>query len=274
MIDAGPSSRAFLSCNLATFSKPRGCTFINLFLIGAGAGGKGGRSNTSNNPYGGNGGGGGGYTTATYLAFMLPQTLYVTVPMGGAGGVGSLVAGGSPAPTLVSADTRAVSQNYLAAAGGGVGTGVGGAVNGGLAIPFSNWAIEYSSIAGNAGAAGAGPGVAGSASLGTGIPILGGAGGGGSQAAGGISAVSSSPFVGFAGPAVKTTPTACNGFMWGNYPVVYGGVGGFDGVGTVALAGRCGGQAFGAGGGGGGAGTGVGAVGGNGGPGLVIISWW
>ncbi len=230
---------------------------------------------------------------AVYPTFVLPKVLYIEAPVGGLGGAGGAVSaansGGSASPTIVRTDKRVATPNYLAVAGGGSGGiagntagGVGGTANGGLSILMQAYALLYSAVAGNAGGVGAnGPTStsAGYTSVGTGLPILGGAGGGAMPnfpfAGGGITAVANSPFIGYAGVANGLSQPVCHGFVFGQYPVVYGGCGGGGGNSAVSPGGGNR-QAFGAGGGGGGGGgsSANGAAGGNGGQGLVVISWW
>ena len=66
-----------------TWQKPRKCSYVWIMCIGAGAGGAGGSSSVG---AGATGGASGGVSRALYNAQQLPDTLYVQVGVGGAGG--------------------------------------------------------------------------------------------------------------------------------------------------------------------------------------------
>jgi hypothetical protein len=120
-----------------TWQKPRNAKFIQIFCLGSGAGGQGGGLNpAASSANGGGGGASAGYSKCIYPSFLLPDTLYIQVGLGGAGGAGASSAGNGPAGTsgsisYVSLSPTASSvvvlaqSNTLAPAGGGPGTGNG-----------------------------------------------------------------------------------------------------------------------------------------------------
>jgi hypothetical protein len=70
-----------------SWNKPRNARFIRFFAVGGGGGGGGGSNSGSlGYGFGGGGGGGGAVTTVFVPAFLVPDTLYVQVGLGGAGG--------------------------------------------------------------------------------------------------------------------------------------------------------------------------------------------
>ena len=75
-----------------TWNKQDDATMIHILCIGGGAGGGSGRLDSSATArYGGGGGGGGAVTSIFFPAFLIPDTLYVQVGLGGAGGAAQTV---------------------------------------------------------------------------------------------------------------------------------------------------------------------------------------
>ena len=122
------------STNWQTWVKPRGAKFIQIFCLGAGSGGAGGGANVAGTAANAGGGAGNsGYSRCYYPAFLLPDTLYVQVGIGGAGGAGSAtaangaagVAGGLSYVTIAPATTAVgvIAQSANAAPPVGTATG-------------------------------------------------------------------------------------------------------------------------------------------------------
>ena len=274
--------------------KPRGCTMVNLFCLGSGAGGAGGGAAISGTgAAGGAGGGTGAISRLLIPADFLPDLLYINVGVGGDGGTSnnsgltgqlsfiSTQMGSTVASNLVLVSgTAAPGAAAVGTTGGTAGTafaGTGAAYSGMGVLQF---------IAGQAGAGGgANTGAAGSNITwgGSGITISGGAGGGGKGTTAGTDFAGGNITGGGSMPTRTggSTTAALNGedgLNYYRYPQVglstCGGAGGRAFGGTNATTGGNGGRAgFGCGGGGGGAST-TGGVGGRGGDGLVIISAW
>lgn len=238
-----------------TWIKPRNASQAYIVLIGAGGGGRAGTSAD-----GGGGGGSGAISTWFGSAIHLPDSMAVTVGVGGTTGV----AGGS---TALSAFVGGTSYTFFSAAGGGSGTaattgGTGGAVL--TANPFCAIGI-FKLTAGVNGASGNS-----TAAITATLPI--------SQGGGGAGASASVP--GSITPAIGASlyPVVTN--LSGNNPggrgytvfsPVFVAVGG-GGGGTTTTVGATGGDGgIGSGGGGGGEDSAVAGRGGNGY--AVIVSW-
>ena len=289
-----------------TWSKPRGVNFVNIFALGGGGSGGAGAVGAASTANGGGGGGSSGHSITTFPAYNLPHTLYVSVGEGGLGGTG---AGTNGVGTYISIAPSTTANYCLAIAlGGGLGgaasgatAGAAGGAGGQVTIAqaplaslgvFSVFVNAVVSLAGQAGIIG---GTAAALTLPvTGIVTTGGTGGGGLPAistigqSGGAFTVPAGnifpPAAGGAGGAATNAPgtAGTNGsqviskllYFYGG---TGGGAGGLSSVGAATAAGGAGGAgSFGCGGGGGGGGfTGAAvAPGGNGGPGLVIITSW
>jgi hypothetical protein len=67
-----------------TWLKPPGINFVHIFCIGGGGGGSSGLG--SGGAVGGSGGGSGGMTNVFLPSFLVPDTLFINVGLGGAGG--------------------------------------------------------------------------------------------------------------------------------------------------------------------------------------------
>lgn len=133
--DTSSNSRIFLTNGTTnawqSWSKPRNAKFIQFIVVGSGAGGGGGASQTLNTSTGGGGGGGSGYTIGYFPAALLPDTLYIQVGPGGAGGLSAL-AGSAGAISYISVQPNTTGQNVLLASGAAAPT-AGGAGGGSVA---------------------------------------------------------------------------------------------------------------------------------------------
>jgi hypothetical protein len=283
---------------LYTWNKPKGINFVYGLLIGGGSGGGGGFSMGA----GTTGGGGGGGTPGAVMqfiqpAYLVPDTLLVSVSRGGTGGAAG-TSGGYPNLVsglwypLVGQSTANISRIYYAlpnsnqsgTQSGRTGTGAAGGAGGGAAslstttnqpgiIGFSNYSLP-AALAGFAGTL-----VAGTNATFSGRPA-GGAGGGGVTS-------------GVAGAGGNVLgPTTSEQSIWNRNlsggandgsagengitlfePTFFslpGAGGGANASGTGGAGGKGG---IGCGGGGGGAGV-TGGAGGDGGNGLVMLVCW
>jgi len=273
-----------------TWSKPRNCKYISIFAISAGGGGGGGRaSGTVINSNGGGGGGASGTALGIFPANSLPDTLYIQVGLGGAGGASATV-GASGTISYVSAQPNTTAINVIIA-GSAFGTsggasGSAGGTAGAAPAAFSKTSTGFLGASGiitsTIGWAG---GTGGAALSGATIQVSGVTTGG---AGGGANNASSVDAVGGNISGIGIVPTITGGMTGGTagdvgynsvlpfvnlsnrVPMFFtGGAGGGSRVNGVGGAGGNGG--FGSGGGGGGSGI-TGGAGGKGGDGLVIIT--
>lgn len=135
-----------------TWQKPRKCNYVWIMCIG-GAGGGGGGTGVANLLA--TGGGSGGVSRALYNAQQLPDTLYVQVGLGGAGGT-SNGSGQSGTRSWVSLQPAVVAQNLVqgsgaaVAAGGTSGTGTAAAGETAVAQSTANF-LTLSNFIGTAG---------------------------------------------------------------------------------------------------------------------------
>ena len=269
--------------------KPRNCMFVHLYVIGSGGGGSGGTSGASNTTRrGGSGGGSSAISTGIFPSIFLPDTLFIQVGSGGAGG-GAGLKGGDGQLSYVNVEPDYLIGNIvlasgaIAASGGTAGGAAAGAAStiflktGGL-ISYYGTCFLNAGVAGNTG---------GSAAVGLSLnivlPVSGGAGGGGCGSGtnfdgGQINGAGIFPTL--LGSVAGGTTTASNGFasiipssnISTSRPLLFmggsGGGGVFGGTGSVG-----GNGSYGCGGGGGGAGV-TGGAGGRGGDGIVIITAW
>ena len=287
------------------WNKPKGCMFIRILTIGGGGGGSSGFPSATTNARGGGGGGSsGGCSYLTIPAVFLPDRLYVSSGVGGAGGASSTIvgnAGGSGINSFVSiapstsiiylvCASLVTSTNATAPTSGSVGSG--GNAFSEVTVTSVNQAFQghFESL-GNSGGTngGAVTGAVGSfrSYPTSGLLLSAGAGGGGGAGfAGGFIAQPTSQsavytlFQTLTGGAAGTvgTPTGGNGTDGVELyqPLLAtGGSGGGSSFDGTARGGNGGAGGFCCGGGGGGAGgTDGGGAGGNGGPGLVVIHTW
>ena len=290
----GPTSSA-TGVGWATWNKPRGCTMVTFYVVGAGGGGGNGVAGANSAAAGGGGGGSGGQTVATVPAVFLPDTLFVSVGVGSnAGGVESRVAI-SPIGTVanncvIRAAPGAVGGNASGATAGAAGAA--GAISNIASMPLAGMG-SFQFLAGQAGIIG-GTTVAGAALTipATGLCVTGGTGGGGLPAAfaagtaGGSFTVAGifPPHAGGLAQATATLPgnNGSNGMdrVIRGLEYSYGGTGGGSSHGSATGAGLFGGNGgkggIGSGGGGGGGCLtgGVAGIGGRGGDGQVCIICW
>jgi hypothetical protein len=146
-----------------TWTKPAGAVRSRIIAQGAGAGGGSGRKGaTATNRFGGGAGAAGGRTEVDIPASLLPASLAVTVPAGGAGGAAQATgstdgnAGVTPASTtLVGTGVNVVARGGANGLGGTAAAGTAG--SGGYGV----WS------GGSGGAGSSGAGTAGSTSIGS-----------------------------------------------------------------------------------------------------------
>ena len=251
-----------------TWTKPDGAKSVQITLVAGGGGGGSGRASASGTAAGGGGGGaGGGRSFITLDAALLGATESVTVGAGGAGGAAQAVGnngvegenGGASAFGL----WLSASQTFSTAKGGTSTAGGGAAAAGTRALSFgSNGGAGSGTFvtggAGGNGAAASGGGAGGGVTAG-GTTSLGGNGGFSFQYNGGAATN--------AGPGVNgaSVPT---GSPYGSN----GGGGGSSSKTENAMNGGNGGNYGGGGGGGGGSQGFNSGAGGNGAPGIVVVT--
>ena len=122
-----------------TWVKPKNAKFIQILAIGGGGGGGAGWSSSFNSGGGGGGGGAGAVVSGFYPANVLPNTLYIQIGSGGAGGRNRSDNGGSGTATFISinAGSAAVDRIIYANPGtfGGAGSGsIAGTAGGGAGV--------------------------------------------------------------------------------------------------------------------------------------------
>jgi len=238
-----------------TWTKPTGALYVQVTAVGAGGGGGG------SNVTGGAGGGGGGQSTNIYPASVLTSTVSITI--GGAGSGGATSVNGNPGGTT--------SFGAFLQAGGGAGgaAGTGGNATGGA----GGKGTSNGGNGGNGSSASGGPGTSGQ----DGNGLAAGGGGGGGSAAGGFGqAGGTGGHQGFAAGNAAGGSSGSSGVPGGNGTSVTAGTpqggsgagGGGSSNSNVGSAGGNGGSYGGAGGGGGGANT----SGGNGQPGICVVT--
>ena len=98
--------------NWQAWNKPRNAKFIEIFCLGGGGGG----SHPTNQSTAGSGGAGGssaGIVRGIIPAFLLPDTLYILVGKGGAGGTVSNTTGGSGAISYIGLQPSTSEQTLI-----------------------------------------------------------------------------------------------------------------------------------------------------------------
>lgn len=286
-----------------TWHKPRGATFVHFFMVGgAGGGGAGFTPGGEGASPGGGGGGSSGRCSQVFPAWAIPDVLYILIGVGGAGGVAA--SGSNGTNGYISIRPGVTGNLVLCQVSGGAGGGTpvnsttggsggsagtttviaGGALAG---LSFPAWGnTTATSLAGQAGSAATAAGNGNDITLPvTGLLVTGGTAGGSIRNAPGASRLGG----GFVVPAGGVFPpqqagqnsaSGSNGFQ----PIpklqyYYGGTGGGSGAtdgSTGPTGGNGGAGAYGCGGGGGGGSFtgGTRSVGGRGGDGLVVVTWW
>lgn len=285
------------------WNKPKNCKFIYIFAIGGGGGGGGGRTSALNTATGGAGGGGSAITISLFPSSMLPDTIYIQVGLGGAGGSAGFN-GSVGGVTYISAQPNTTALNILlqngsagANGGGGGGSSVAGSGGtGGTAwtnnsFVFGNLGLLTSEVGQN--------GTNGGTQNTDGVSLTpskictGGAGGGGvsSSTAGSSHLGGSITGSGFLPTITGGTNDTNDGSQNGRSgftslndlfitpfrtPMFFTGGAGGGSMNTIGRVGGFGGKgSFGSGGGGGGGSyNGTGGTGGAGGDGLVLITCW
>ncbi len=291
------NSQVFYTKGGSTFqvwNKPNNCKFVNIFCLGAGAGGGAGSVGLATAARrGGGGGGSAGYSTGLFAASQLPDTLYLLVGQGGAGGIGGATVGNgvSGMTSFVCVQPNSASLNILMRSGTVVAVAGSGGGNGG-----SGETAWTGNILNQLGFATAAAGTAGANSA-ISVPgasiipttfVCGGASGGNTSTSAAFVGgnISGSGFLnsvsgGFATQDATTAGAGSGGYQSSlldnttkSQPMFFtGGAGG--GASEAGTGGPGGNGAYGCGGGGGGAGlTASGGPGGRGGDGLVIITAW
>lgn len=272
-----------------TWQKPRGCNFVYMMVFGGGGGGGGGSSGPNTARTGGGGGGSSVGSFGIFPASFLPDTLYVKVGTGGAGGLPQSSGGaGGTSYVSVRPDTTTINV-ILLCNGGGAGTntsaaGAGGGGNlaqsilGNLGNTQTPSGFPANQVSGSSGGANTG----GNGTLLTVNHIVsGGAGGGGasntnvngSGASASLTNTIYQDLVGGIGGGTNPGPHGVDGVL-NNLNLsrilfqTTGGAGG--GANGTGLGGNGGDGGLASGGGGAGAGL-VGGLGGRGGSGFVII---
>lgn len=88
-VDGRPNIQVFKTPGAFTWTKPDGCTHVDVICIGAGGGGGSGRKQASDtsNSHGGGGGQGGGVSRHSFDASILDDTVDGVIGAGGVGGV-------------------------------------------------------------------------------------------------------------------------------------------------------------------------------------------
>lgn len=295
-----PTSNTATALGWQAWTKPPGCSYV--YIVACGGGGAGGKSTGGNQSVAAGGGGSGVLGRALFPAFILPDTLFFRI---GVGGQTTTVAGtGNPgfATTLaITPEATSTASNILLLCNGGAGGGgaAASAGGGGGTAPtnatqiLSNWGfwqgVAKGGTAGATASNGSGTAYTMNNSGGTGSIINGGTGGGNGTGTGGPYSVSTE-FKTW----IQTTPapTQTNGIslikntallfnlISSNQPIVFqGGTGGggtaVSGAGNPAGSGGAG--SWGCGGGGGGNSNLNGGVSGNGGAGgdgfAIVIAY-
>ena len=275
-----------VSNGFQTWLKPPGITFIHIITIGAGAGGGGTVAYQAGTAWRGGGGGGSGAVSSAFLpAYLIPDTLYINVGLGGAGGAASTtftpnvgLAGGATYVSFYPVQTAGYTicaanggnpSGVPTSGGAGAAGGAAGTVASSTTFPTSQFGLR-NYIAGQAGGAG---GTNGATSLTAQYRTTGGGGGSGNTPGGAIGTGASIGTAGDFGPVViSSSPAGTDG---SNLNDLIGFIfsGGTGASSSTTISGSNGGfGGYGCGGGGGGVGSGRGGGGGKGGDGLVIIT--
>ena len=301
--DVSANRKVFYASGVNSFQvwqKPHNAKFIHFFVLGSGSGGGGGGQGPSATARrGGGSGAGGGHVNALFLANQLPDTLFINVGTGGAGGVGLASGTGGSAGALtyvmIYPDTAFTATNVVLQSGDAAATGAGGGSGTGSAgVGSTVWtgvgsiiwqmplAISYAGWNGVLGQTTAPPDNTLISGVTTGGGVGAGMNGATPQNGGSIIGFGTVPTINGGTTTSTLTIHGSGGYMSTNpnsvgttyqQLIFTGGAGGASS--NLAAGGAGGNGAFGCGGGGGGAGfTNLGGAGGRGGDGLVIITTW
>ena len=132
------------------WNKPSNTSLIKILNIGGGAGGGAGGSSTNSTNNGGGGGASSPYVISTYIASMIPDTLYILVGSGGTSGVAATntdgTAGGSGQLSYVSLQPNTIKSNLISISSASPSTGGAGGTHlgagGGGAGVGANYSTE------------------------------------------------------------------------------------------------------------------------------------
>ena len=282
----GVSRGAGLGSAYQTWIKPPGISFVHIIAVGAAGGGSGAyiyQAATASR--GGSGGGSGAMTSVFLPAYLVPDTLYISVAVGGNGGAASnstsanVGSNGIGATYVAFYPINTVGYSLCVANSGQAGTvpAAGAGAAGGAAgtnvistsLPTSQIGLR-NYLSGQAG----GTGLSNVTSTITGVyRITGGGGGGGNSAAGAVAAGTSIGTTGDWGPqSISSSPAGTDGGRIEDL-IDFISAGGTGASSSTTITGSSGGWGgFGSGGGGGSVGLNRGGAGGKGGNGLVIIT--
>lgn len=291
-----------------TWQKPAGVSIVHFLVIGGGGGGGSGYCTGSQaNTAGGSGGSAGGIVNVTIPSMLLPDTLYIRVGAGGAGGASTTVEGanaGQPGGISyvslypsISTGSVIIQSSTSIATGGVAGSKTVGSIGPALATVSTANELRWIGINGGfvtqtaAGIASTLTNGAGGSITFSGL-LTGGCGGGGTrglpsgQGGGAGGAIDFSATLSVAGGisvqvrgGLASTTTAASRIdgdpgIFSYQPFISTGGGGGAGANfdATAVGGNGGAGAFGCGGGGGGGGRALSGAGGRGGSGLIIIT--
>lgn len=260
-----------------TWVKPNQYNNFIIYVCGAGGGGGAGQGRVAGITRTGAGGGGAGILNIINTpSFLLPETLYMNIGRGGAGGLSSQGNGAIGGVSYLTYYPNTNSANIIISSNGG-NAGNGGGAAGATSTPYTNQSIfsfsgTNSSAGTNGGFPSIGPGTNFSVTTSC---IYGGTGGGSIDATNvgftGGNILASNIHPQLDGGAVATNGN--NGYFIKKPFTSLGGTGG--GGNPLGKGGTGGAGIFGSGGGGGGGGTSLdtsgGGTGGRGGDGFVII---
>jgi len=267
--------------NWQAFEKPRNAKFIEFFVVGGGGGGAHCTIGAAGVP-GGGGGATAGIVRGIIPAFLLPDTIYILVGKGGAGGKSGN--GSTGGISYISLNATTVEQTLIcksstSTAGGGTSSTGAQGVAATVAVvglsAFGNLGL-FTAVAGGNGSIGGNN----TGTNGTGQPALfniilsGGGGGGGKTAtvfgAGGPIGAASNVLTSTVNQGTTAGQDGDSGY---GTLAPFCGTGGAGGAGiTTGIGGKGGNGFYGCGGGGGGGASVTGGSGGDGGDGIVIIT--
>lgn len=275
-----------VSNGFQTWSKPPGISFVHIICIGAGAGGSGAYPYVAGTAARGGSGGGAGALNSVFLpAYLVPDTLYINIGIGGAGGAASNVAGtanvaqAGTSTYVTFYPVQGAAYSFCMANPGGAGTvpsAGAGAIGGNAGATatstfFPNSQVGLRNYVG--GQAGGTGGQNGATSVTAVYRITGGGGGSGNTVGNVIGTGASILMSGeYALQGVASSPAGQDGSKIQDL-IKFLSAGGTGASSSTTISGSNGGWGgFGSGGGGGSVGPGIGGAGGNGGDGLVIIT--